>query len=224
MGVGTGVSGGKITAVQFNMIATDCNALLYDAGALQQLKSNSTLFSDSDTDALALLRTWITQPGYPLLNVSEGNAAEQARFYAWGDGVRTDTYTTSEDSTWFVPLQVGPLASAPSVPLQEGGGLATAGSDNAGTSWIEILQQVQVQLNDTTPVINKAATRYFRCAMLVLKHNSMKIELIQLQTRLKPKMPHVSYTPCHIDTTSRVLQNLQLCCMCCMVSVIQEHA
>lgn len=136
-------------------------------GALQQLRANSTLFSDSDADALTLLRTWITQPGYPLLNLSDSNVAEQARFYAYGSSVRTDAYTSTSNGSWFVPLQVGPLESASSNPLSAGGGLATAGSGNAGATWVELLQQPRIALNSTGPVINKGATRYYRSALHV---------------------------------------------------------
>lgn len=133
------------------------------AGALNALTANSTLFTDTDTDALTLLRTWITQPGYPLLNVSEGNTVQQARFYSYGSEVRNDTYLTSNDSSWYVPLQVGPLASASSVPLTTAG-LATAGSANAGTTWVEMLQQPEITVNLTGNIINKAATRFYRYA------------------------------------------------------------
>lgn len=124
------------------------------------------MFTDSDTEAVALLRTWITQPGYPLLIVSDTNAAgdiavQQARFYAYGSNVRNDTYMIGNDSSWFVPLQVGPLESASSVPLRAGN-LATAGSGNAGTKWAELLQKPEIMLNITGPVINKAATRFYR--------------------------------------------------------------
>ena len=121
------------------------------------------MFNDTDRDALALLRTWITQPGYPLLNVSDGNSIQQGRFYTYGSNVRNDTYLISNDSSWFVPVQVGPLASASSVPLQAGS-LATASSGNAGTEWVEMLREPDIMLNMTGQVINKAATRYYRSA------------------------------------------------------------
>lgn len=123
------------------------------------------MFTAPDTDAVALLRSWITQPGFPLLVVPDNNTAgntavQQARFYAYGSDVN-DTYMTSNNSSWFVPLQVGPQESASSVPLRAGN-LATAGSGNAGTKWAELLQEPEVMLNITGPVINKAATRFYR--------------------------------------------------------------
>ena len=126
-----------------------------------QLKTNSTLFTDSDTNALKLLRSWITQPGFPLVNVSASNSVQQARFYGYGSDVRNDTYLTSNDSTWFVPLQPAPLASAAVVP-QTAGSLATASSGSGGTGWVEMLQKPQITLNMTGPVINQAATRFYR--------------------------------------------------------------
>ena len=136
------------------------------AGALNQLKANSTLLSDSDTDGLALLRSWITQPGYPLLNVSSSNTVQQARFYTYGSDVRNDTYLTSNDSSWYVPLQIGPLDSA-SVVSQQAGSVVTAGNSNNGTEWVELVQQPQISLNVTGSIINKAATRYFRSASVM---------------------------------------------------------
>lgn len=152
----------------FVAVAPCCSSLKHiwqeldcGAGALNQLKANSTLFTDSDTDALNLLRSWITQPGYPLVNVSDSNTVQQARFYSWGSAVRNDTFLTSNDSSWYVPLQLGPQDSASSVPLTTAG-LATAGSSNAGTTWVEMLQQPQIRANLTGPIINKAATRFYR--------------------------------------------------------------
>lgn len=141
------------------------------------------MFTDTDTDALALLRTWITQPGYPLLNFSDGNSIQQGRFYTYGSDVRNDTYLTSNDSTWFVPVQVGSLASASSVPLQAGS-LATAGSGNARTEWVEMLQQPEIMLNLTGPVVNKAATRYYRSAFPAHTSNASTAEVVVLSAGL----------------------------------------
>lgn len=88
---------------------------------------------------------------------------QQARFYSYGSDVRNDTYLTSNDSSWYVPLQVGPQAGISSVPITAAG-LATAGSGNAGSTWVEMLQQPEIHVNLSDPIINKAATRFYRRA------------------------------------------------------------
>ena len=55
------------------------------AEAMQDLQQRSLLFRSSRDDALALLRGWVIQAGFPLLNMSmDGAATPQGRFYAWG--------------------------------------------------------------------------------------------------------------------------------------------
>lgn len=129
-----------------------------DAGALDVLKANNTLLTDTDTDALARLRTWTTQPGYPVLNVSETNTIQQARFYSYGSEVRNDTYMTDHSSSWYVPLQVGtsPSAAVATAAL-------TSGSNHQ--TYVELLQQQQVQVNLTGPLVNQASFSYYRQAL-----------------------------------------------------------
>lgn len=99
---------------------------------------SSKLFSAPTSDALQLLRSWITQPGLPLLKLSSDDSSPpvltQSRFYDWGQDAVGDPFVNANASTWYVPLAVGRLGSP-----------ATAGA--AENTWLETLNKSQVVAN-----------------------------------------------------------------------------
>lgn len=117
---------------------------------MQQLMQSSKLFSTSRTEGLALLHSWIKQPGFPLVNISDddGSASQQGRFYSWGSRTLDDPFgpavtssntsltnsntsltssntsatNSSNSSTWYIPMEVGHVAA----------------TDNSGSEWAEL--------------------------------------------------------------------------------------
>lgn len=109
------------------------------AEAMLQLKQSSKLFSTSRTEALALLHSWIEQPGFPFVNISaDGSASQQGRFFSWGSQTLNDPFgpavtssntsltnsntsqtssntsatNSSNSSIWYIPMEVGRVAAA----------------------------------------------------------------------------------------------------------------
>lgn len=140
---------------------------------MQQLKQSSKLFNASRADALTLLRTWIDQPGFPLVNVSpDGSAQQQGTFYDWGSQTLADPFSpnistggvqatnsnttvtsrTTSDTAWYVPMSLGQ-------------GTMAAGSESAGSDseWIELSTEsaVAVNLADSGSV-NVGGAGYYR--------------------------------------------------------------
>ena len=124
------------------------------ADVMQQLSSSSMLISAAPSTALSLLQTWITQPGFPLINLSaDGASVEQSRYYDWGSNIGNDPFVTGSNSTWYVPLGSGQLASS-------------ADSQNNGLHWQEIVNQSSMMMPDAilgASVLNAGGSGYYRC-------------------------------------------------------------
>ena len=98
------------------------------------------------------MQGWITQPGFPLINVSaNGTSVEQSRYYDWGGSVGDDPFVTSSGDAWYVPLGTGQLAS-PNSP------------EDGADQWQEILEQsgVITSANLEGTVLNAGGSGYYR--------------------------------------------------------------
>lgn len=122
--------------------------------------SSRDLFSAPTSDALQLLRSWVAQPGVPLVKLSAADDSSppvltQSRYYDWGQDTAGDPFVTAANgSSWFVPVPVGRLGS----PAPTGDGENT---------WLEVLHEAQVVAslgNSSTEdvLLNAKGSGYYR--------------------------------------------------------------
>ena len=154
------------------------------AEAMQQLKQSSKLFSASRTEALVLLHSWITQPGFPLVNISaDGSASQQGRLYDWGSQTLDDPFgpvvTTSNTSvtisntslvsnnTSIASSSTGATNSANSstawwVPMRVGQVAGSVSSQDSEPEWAELSVEA-IELGVTSNAsANLGGAGYFR--------------------------------------------------------------